>query len=83
MIVSSTRFGTYLPRGICLSLLHLAWGMSGLVRNFFHELRLATLSALGVQGDGVDVVIVDDFLDGHDGLLGKCFVLKYCREMVS
>lgn len=48
-----------------------------MIRDFLDKLRLGALTTLGVQGDGVDVVIVDDLLDRHDCLLGKSLVLEH------
>jgi len=36
---------------------------------------------LGVQRDGVYVVVVNNFFHGHNGLLGECLVFKHCGRL--
>lgn len=40
-------------------------------------LHLANLDSLVVD------IMVDDFLDGHDGLVSQVLVLKHCEENMS
>lgn len=38
---------------------------------------------LGVQGDRINVVVVDHFLNGHDGLLSKSLVFKHYNRLLA
>jgi hypothetical protein len=58
-----------------LSLLELHF--ASLVRDLLDDLGVSDLDALGVERDGIHVLVVHDFLHSGDGLVGEGLVLEY------